>query len=80
MEILDLLKYLLKLTELDRIEIYYLPEPLHKDILTFTNGDKIYTKEKYLAWLNKLDQKGWDYDIDVRNEVTIPKIPNLFKN
>lgn len=85
MEVVDLFAYLVRLRDLERVEMKYLPETLHKDLLTFVTGETltrltedgkpVIPRKLYNNWIEKLNKKGFDYPIECDN-ITLPRIQN----
>jgi hypothetical protein len=89
MEVLDLFAYLIRLRQLEYVEIRFIPEVLQQDFIHYIAGNTItrITEDRkpmiprnlYNLWIEKLNTKGFDYSFDCR-EVSIPRIPNLFSS
>ena len=87
MEVLDLFDYLIKLKQLEFIEIRFIPEALQKDFVNFIAGNTLthitddrkplIPRNLYNLWVTKLKTSGFDYSFDCKT-VSLPEIPNLF--
>jgi hypothetical protein len=87
MEVLDLFAYLIKLKQLEFIEIRFIPEALQKDFVNFIAGNTLtritddrkplIPRNLYNLWIAKLNTTGFDYSFDCKT-VSLPEIPNLF--
>jgi len=87
MEVLDLFAYLIKLKQLEFIEIRFIPEVLQKDFINYIAGNTLtritddrkplIPRNRYNLWINKLNTTGFDYPFDCKT-VLLPEISNLF--
>ena len=87
MEVLDLFAYLIKLKQLEFIEIRFIPEALQKDFVNYIAGNTLtrITEDRkpliprnlYSLWITKLNTIGFDYSFDCKT-VSLPEIPHLF--